>query len=78
MHPPVRRVIYQQQPYLVELDPNGGVVAAFGPFTPGTEPSLAECNASTQVRDAELLERLTPLVAMSPHLPAGDDTLAGG
>jgi hypothetical protein len=76
-HPPATRVIYRNVPYLVELGPDGNVVAAFGPFTPGTEPSLAECSADTQVRDAALIAALTRLVPTSPDLPAAEDTLAG-
>lgn len=78
VHPPATRVIYRDQPYLLELNADGSVAAAFGPFTPGTEPSLAECSAETQVHDVELLDRLTRLVPVSPDLPPSDDTLAGG
>jgi hypothetical protein len=78
MHPPATRVVYRNQPYLLELSADGSVVAAFGPFTPGTEPSLAECSTDTRVQDAELVERLTRLVPISPDLPAAEDTLAGG
>lgn len=78
MHPPATRVIYRDQPYLVEMNADGSVVAAFGPFAPGTEPSLAECSSDTQVQDAAILDRLVGLVPISPDLPAADDTLAGG
>lgn len=78
MHAPATRVVYRNQPYLLALTGDGQVLAAFGPFTPGTEPSLAECSADTQVTDAELLDRLTRLVPISPDLPAAEDTLAGG
>lgn len=78
MHLPATRVVYRNQPYLVESSADGSVVAAFGPFTPGTEPSLVECRADNQVQDAELLDRLTSLVPISPDLPAAADTLAGG
>jgi hypothetical protein len=78
MHPPATRVVYRSVPYLLETDADGAVVAAFGPFTPGTEPSLDECSADTQVRDAALLDRLARLVPISPDLPAAEDTLAGG
>jgi len=78
MHAPATRVIYRIQPYLLELSADGSVVAGFGPFTPGTEPSLAECTADTQVQDAEILDRLTRLLPISPDLPAAEDTLAGG
>ena len=78
MHPPATRVIYRNVPYLLELDADGAVVAAFGPFTPGTEPSLDECGPDTQVRDAALIARLARRVPTSPDLPAADDSLAGG
>ena len=77
MHPPATRVVYRDQPYLLEINADGSVAAAFGPFAPGTEPSLAECSAETQVHDAELLDGLTRLVPLSPDLPASEDTLAG-
>lgn len=76
-HPPATRVIYRNVPYLVELGADGSVVAAFGPFTPGTEPSLSECSADTQVSDAALIDAITRLVPISPDLPASEDTLAG-
>lgn len=78
MHPPATRVVYRNLPYLLELNADGSIAAAFGPFTPGTEPSLAECSADTQVHDAELLNRLVRLMPISPDMPAADDTLAGG
>ncbi len=78
MHPSATRVVYRVQPYLLELSTDGSVVAGFGPFTPGTEPSLAECTADTQVQDAEILDRLTRLLRISPDLPAAEDSLAGG
>ena len=78
MHPHATRVIYRDQPYLLELNADGSVAAAFGPFSPGTEPNLGECSVENQVHDAELLDHLTRLVPVSPDLPASDDTLAGG
>jgi hypothetical protein len=78
MHPPATRVVYENRPYLLEFDGGGSLVAAFGPFTPGTEPNLSECRAETQVRDAHLLRRLRRLAPISPDLPAAEDTLAGG
>ncbi len=77
MHPPATRVIYEGRPYLVVLDADGSTTAAYGPFTPGTEPSLAECSPDTQVDDVTLVERLRRLVPLSPDLPAAEDTLAG-
>ena len=78
MHPHATRVVYRDQPYLLELNADGSVTAAYGPFAPGTEPSLGECSPETQVHDAQLLDRLTRLVSVSPDLPASEDTLAGG
>lgn len=78
MHPEAARVVYRNRPYLVELDGHGGISAAFGPFMPGTEPSLSECSAENQVRDARLIETLTRLLPLSPELPPSEDTLAGG
>lgn len=78
MHPPATRVIHRDRPYLLEVNADGSVVAAFGPFAPGTEPCLAACNADTRVQDAELLDCLTRLVPISPDLPAAEESLAGG
>jgi hypothetical protein len=78
MHPHATRVIYQDQPYLLELNGDGSVAAAFGPFAPGTEPSLTACSADNQVQDAELLDRIIRGLPMSPDLPANEDSLAGG
>ena len=78
MHAPATRVVYRNQPYLLALTADDSVLAAFGPFTPGTEPSLAECSPDTLVKDADLLDRLMRLVPISPDLPAAEDTLAGG
>lgn len=36
MHLPATRVVYRNRPYLVELNADGSVVAAFGPFAPGS------------------------------------------
>jgi hypothetical protein len=76
MHPPASRVVFDNMPYLVELDEDGSISQAFGPFTPGTEPSLAECGDGNRVRDSGLLATLASLLPLSPDIPAGDDTLA--
>ena len=47
-----------------------------GPFTPGTEPSLADCGDGNRVRDSRLLATLARLLPLSPDIPAADDTLA--
>ena len=77
MHPPATRVIYDDRPYLVVVDGEGSVTAAYGPFAPGTEPSMTECGPDTQVDDAALVERLRHLIPISPELPVAEDTLAG-
>jgi hypothetical protein len=77
MHPPSTRVVYRNQPYLLEHDDEGAVLRAYGPFTPGTEPALAECGEDNHVHDPELIDVLTSLVPLSPSLPAADDSLAG-
>jgi hypothetical protein len=76
VHPPASRVVYRNLPYLVELKADGSVARAFGPFTPGTEPSLEECSDENQVSDVELIRALTGLLPRSPSLPAADDSLA--
>ena len=76
MHPPASRVVYGNLPYLVELDAHGSVARAFGPFTPGTEPSLEECSEENRVTDPDLIRTLWGLLPRSPNLPAADDSLA--
>ena len=71
------RVVYNNLPYLLTVRDDGSVERAFGPFTPGTEPSMAECSDENEVRDGELIGALQHLVPLSPTIPASDDTLAG-
>ncbi len=75
-----KRVVYEAEPYLVTLTPEGRVDRGFGPFAPGTEPSLGQCRGNNEVRDASLLDELEALVQISPELPFGpaadDETLA--
>lgn len=78
MHPPATRVVYRNMPYLVVLDDSGSITRAFGPFTPGTEPSLKECGDDTEVSDTKLIVTLGRLLPLSPPLPAADDSLAHG
>ena len=77
MHPEASRVVYNDQPYLVLPGENGAVEHAYGPFPPGTEPSLGECTPDTEVHERALLATLQDLLPVSPKLPAHEDTLAG-
>ena len=77
MHSNATRVVYNDQPYLVIQREDGSVARACGPFTPGTEPSLAECTPENEVNDKALLATLGDLLEISPSLPASEDTLAG-
>jgi hypothetical protein len=78
MDPQPVRVIFENLPYLVVPGHEGAGERAYGPFTPGTEPSLAECGPDSQVHDPELLRVLGALASQSPELPTHEDTLAGG
>lgn len=71
------RVVYDNQPYVVTRREDGSIGHAFGPFTPGTEPSLEECSAEQEIRDPVLLATLTDLLPISPAFSASDDNLAG-
>ena len=77
MHPDATRVVYDNQPYLVLPGDDSDADRAYGPFTPGTEPSLAACTPDMEVRSAALLAILRALYPRSPELPANEDTLAG-
>jgi hypothetical protein len=70
------RVVYENRPYLVMRDAEGHLEQAWGPFTPGTEPSLAECSPDVEVTDSSLRATLDELMSISPTLPSSDDTLA--
>lgn len=76
MHPQASRVVYNNQPYLVLTLEDGSVERAYGPFTPGTEPSLSECAPDTEVHEHALLAKLQALLPISPDIPSPDDTLA--
>jgi hypothetical protein len=78
MRPDALRVVYDSRPYLVTRGQNGSLDRAYGPFTPGTEPSFAEVDPDSQVRDPAVLAALEDLLPISPMLPSGEDTLAGG
>lgn len=78
MRPEYVRVVYDNLPYLVVRREDGSLERAYGPFTPGTEPNLAECTDETEVTSGELLATLEDLLPISPALPSSEDTLAGG
>jgi hypothetical protein len=77
MRPEFIRVVYDNQPYLVIRDEDGSLSRAYGPFTPGTEPNLADCSDEMRVESGSLLATLAELMPISPPLPSHDDTLAG-
>lgn len=77
MNPPPVRVVYDNQPYLVTRRNDGALDRAWGPFAPGTEPSLGACSPENEVDNRELLTALNDLMPLSPSMPASDDTLAG-
>lgn len=76
-HPAMVRVVYHYQPYLAVRRADGSLERAFGPFTAGTEPSVAESGPDDEVQDRAVLAKLQNLLPRSPSLPAHDDTLAG-
>jgi hypothetical protein len=77
MRPEFTRVVYDNQPYLVVRREDGSLERAYGPFTPGTEPNLADCTDEMRVQSASLLSTLGELLPVSPPLPSHEDTLAG-
>lgn len=77
MYPDAVRVVYDNQPYLAHRQEDGSLARAYGPFAPGTEPSLAECTPDNEVHDPALLSALQALLTISPPLPSSEDTLAG-
>lgn len=76
MRSPAVRVIHENLPYLVVRRDDGAVDRAYGPFTPGTEPSLEDATPDREV-GPDLLAELVELVPRSPTLPPHEDTLAG-
>jgi hypothetical protein len=72
------RVVFDNRPYLVAMREDGSLDRAFGPFDPGTEPSLAEGDDASEVTSQALLAELERLLPVSPSLPASRNTLAGG
>jgi hypothetical protein len=72
------RVVYKNLPYVVIREADGALVQAHGPFTPGTEPNLAECDDRNRVRSEDLLVELDQLLPVSPSIPPSRGTLADG
>ena len=70
------RVVFDNRPYLVARHPDGSLERAYGPFAPGTEPSMAACGPGNQVRSSATLDALRLLMPISPELAPGSDTLA--
>jgi hypothetical protein len=77
MRPEFIRVVYDNQPFLVIRGEDGSLDRAYGPFTPGTEPNLADCTDERRVESGSLLATLAELLPISPPLPSHEDTLAG-
>jgi hypothetical protein len=71
------RVVFDNRPYLVTRQRDGSVKRAYGPFAPGTEPSIAQCGPDNEVVSSGTLDALELLLPISPELPPGRDTLAG-
>ncbi len=78
MHPTAHRVVYDNRPYLFVAGSDSRAARVYGPFDPGTEPSLKQCTQDHQIDDRELIETLRTLLPRSPELPSSADTLAGG
>jgi hypothetical protein len=77
MRPDLVRVVYDNLPYIVVREEEGSLDRAYGPFTPGAEPNLADCTVEMRVEDGSLLAALSDLMPISPPLPSHEDTLAG-
>lgn len=74
-HQSAARIVYNDVPYLV-VDEDRGEPAVFGPFDPGTEPSLDACLPDRRVTDRELAQRVIELRPISPAIPAHASSLA--
>lgn len=68
-HPPMVRVVHDYQPYLAVRRADGSLRRAFGPFTPGTEPFIAESGPNDGIRDRAVFGKLQDSMPWSP-LPA--------
>jgi hypothetical protein len=74
-HESATRVVYHDIPYLV-VDGGDGGFTVFGPFDPGTEPSLVECTPEREVTDPDLRDEVVALRAVSPDIPPHASSLA--
>ena len=72
------RVVFDNRPYLVTRQEDGSLERGYGPFAPGVEPHMDECGPDNEVHSSATLDALRLLMPISPELPAGGDTLAGG
>ena len=70
------RVVFDNRPYLVVRDDDGALKQAFGPFAPGTEPSMADCTAASEVQSSAVRNALELLMPISPEVVG--ETLAKG
>lgn len=75
-HESAVRVVYENVPYLVVEDAGEGP-RVFGPFIPGTEPSLAECTPERRVTDPAVVAVVMALRPISPAVPPNASSLAG-
>ena len=74
-HADATRIVHEDLPYMVVDDARAGPTL-YGPFEPGTEPSLAECTPDRRVTDQGLRERVIALRPVSPDIPAHASSLA--
>ena len=70
------RVVFDNRPYLVIRDAAGTLDRAFGPFAPGTEPGMDDCDAANEVRSSATRDALELLMPISPEVVG--ETLARG
>ena len=70
------RVVFDNRPYLVIRDEHGALERAFGPFAPGTEPAIADCDAANEVHSSATRNALELLMPISPEVIG--ETLARG
>ena len=74
-HADATRVVLDDLPYVV-VDDARGESTVYGPFDPGTEPSLAECTPERRVSNESVRDRVIALRSVSPDIPAHASSLA--